>query len=236
MSINKYFDKIYLLNLFKRKDRLTDAVNRLNNLEIEFEVFNGVDGSVMNHIWKKINNPYFTNSSYVGCSLSHLSIYRDSLDRGYKRILILEDDNLINQNIESIFNSMDIPQWSDLFYIGYIPLSDDCTMWDYNRYGIGGHNALNGNFFNPKNLWGLFSYGISDTLMKEMIDLYNEDFPMEIDRYFVQSIQPRGNSIAMAPQLFCCQDNVFSDNLGFSPDGMKYKSVDSRYARYTDYI
>lgn len=233
--INQYFDKIYLLNLFRRKDRLEDSKYRLDKNGIDYEIFNGVDGSVMNHIWAKLNNPHFTNSSYVGCSISHLSIYKDAISNGYSKILIIEDDNLINTNLHSIFNSLIIPEWKDLFYLGYIPLNEDCSMWTYNN-GMNIHNTINDRVFLPSNLWGLFAYGIGIDLMKEMIDVYNDRFPMEIDRYFVTQIQKRGNSLAISPQLFCCKDNLFSDNLGFTPSDMKIKSIDSRFASLGDYV
>ena len=235
MGLNKHFDNIYLLNLFRRKDRLNDSIGRLNQFNIKYEIFNGVDGSVMKHIWSKINNPYFTNPSYVGCSLSHLSIYQDAIDKGYTKILIIEDDNLINRNVNDIMGSVDVPIWSDLFYLGYIPLNDDCTMWDY-RYGINESNIISNNIFSPLNLWGLFAYGIGIDLMREMVDLYNTSFPMEIDRYFVMDVQKRGKSIAISPQIFCCQDNQHSDNLGFSPPDMKRKSVDMRFSSLEEYI
>ncbi len=235
MTINDYFDKIYLLNLYKRKDRLNRSVSKLDSLNINYSVFNGVDGSVMNHLWQKVNNPNFTNPNYIGCSVSHLSIYKDAIENGYSKVLIIEDDNLVYKNIQETFDNLKIPEWTDLFYLGYIPLSDDCSMWTY-QYGIQGHNMLCDNIFKPQNLWGLFAYGITNQLMTHMVDLYNREFPMEIDRYFVNHIQPVGGSIAISPQLFCCDDNVQSDNLGYTPTNMTLKSIDSRFASRNDYI
>lgn len=231
--INEYFDKIYLLNLRKRKDRLEKSTKKLSELNINFDVFYGLDGSILNAIWNKFDNSYFTNPNYLGCAISHLSIYQDAINEEYDKILIIEDDNLINKNLHSLF--VDIPQWNDLFYLGYIPLNNDCSMWDYS-WGIQGHNMITNNFFNPRNLWGLFAYGISNSIMKELLDLYNSSFPMELDRYFVNTIQPRGGSIAIAPQLFCCDDDIHSDNLGFTPTNMTQKSIDSRFANSSDYI
>jgi len=57
---------------------------------------------------------------------------------------------------------------------------------------------------------------------------------MEVDRYLVNHIQPRGGSIAMSPQLFCCQD-VYSDNMNVVQMGMTVRSVDSRFASTDDY-
>jgi len=235
MNINNYFDKIYLLNLHKRKDRLNKSTEKLDRLNIKYDIFNGTDGSVIHKLWSKLDNPNFSNPNYVGCAISHLSIYQDALHNGYEKILIIEDDNLIHNEIMNIFDSLVVPEWSDLFYLGYIPLNDDCSMWDY-TFGIQGHNFICDKIFKPTNLWGLFAYGIKYELMREMVNLYNQEFPMEIDRYFVNDIQKRGNSIAISPQLFCCDDNVHSDNLGFTPPNMTQKSIDSRFANPSDYI
>ena len=89
--------------------------------------------------------------------------------------------------------------------------------------------------FKPKNLWGLYSYGLTNELMKELIDVYENGFPMEIDRYLVKHIQPRGASIGITPQLFCCQD-IFSDNMGGQQIEMTKRSIDSRFASPEDYI
>jgi len=233
--VNDYFDQIYLLNLKKRKSRLIDSKNRLDSIGIKYTVFNGTDGSVLNEIWKEFNNEFFTNPNYLGCAISHLSIYQDAIENNHQRILILEDDNLVNKNILDIFTKLNIPDWNDIFYLGYIPLNNDCTMWDY-KFGINDNNKISNNIFNPKNLWGLFAYGITFNLMKELVDLYNASFPMEIDRYFVNIIQPRNKSIAISPQLFCCKDDVHSDNLGFIPTNMKQKSIDTRFVSADDYI
>ena len=58
---------------------------------------------------------------------------------------------------------------------------------------------------------------------------------MEIDRFLVNYIQPRGGSIGITPQLFCCQD-IFSDNMGGPQIDMIIRSVDSRFANPIDYI
>ncbi len=235
MKLNDYFDKIYLLNLFKREERRKGSESRLKSNSIDYNVFNGVDGSVMKFLWKKLDNSNFSNENYIGCFISHLSIYKDAIERGYNRILILEDDILVHRYINEIFDAIKVPDWSDLFYLGYIPLNDDCSMWDY-KYGINNSNIIVNNVFSPTNLWGLFAYGISRSLMVEMVDLYNNEFPMEIDRYYVNVIQKRGNSISLSPQLFCCSDEAKSDNLGYTPPDMKLRSVDTRFSKLEDYI
>jgi len=234
MSINKYFDKIYLLNLHKRKERLFNSTTKLNQLNIEYDVFHGCDGKVLQHLWNKLDNQNFVNPQYLGCAISHLSIYQDALESGFNKILILEDDNLIHRDVQSIFSSIDIPDFSDLLYLGYIPLSDDLQYWTY-ELAYNQHNAINSNFFKCRNLWGLYSYGITDKLMTELIETYKTSFPMELDRYFVNFIQTRGESIAISPQIFCCDDDIVSDNTGHSVH-LSTRSIDSRFANRQDYI
>jgi GR25 family glycosyltransferase involved in LPS biosynthesis len=111
MRINDYFDNVYLLNLHKRKERFEKSAQKLNQVEVKFDIFNGCDGSVLNHLWQKLGNTNFSNPRYLGCAISHLSIYQDAIESGYKKILIIEDDNLIHHNIQNIFDSMEVPEF-----------------------------------------------------------------------------------------------------------------------------
>src|ERR1035437_2587240 len=101
--LNNYFDKVYLLNLHKRKDRLSTSIKKLNQFNIDVEIFGATDGSVMDHIWSKLDNSNFTNSKYLACAISHLSIYADAIQNKHDRILIIEDDCKINTKINEIF-------------------------------------------------------------------------------------------------------------------------------------
>jgi GR25 family glycosyltransferase involved in LPS biosynthesis len=235
MRIDQYFDKVYMLNLHKRPERLALAKKRMAFCEIEHEVFGATDGSVMRKVWESFyeKNQYFTNPSYLGCAISHLAIYRDALERGYKRILIVEDDNRIRMNANSHFSDAisRVPEdWNNLLYLGFIPLTDDCSQWNYGVFGF-----LNNNVAQANNFWGLFGYGIHEDLMKETLETYDTEFPMELDRFFVTRIQPRGTSYGITPQIFAADDGV-SDNSGRNETGMLERSTDSRFSRLTDYI
>lgn len=234
MTINDYFDKVYLLNLNRRDDRLKTSTKKMQYCDIEFERFGATDGSVMKKIWESFSkdNKYFKNPNYVGCAISHLSIYRDAIEKGYKRILIVEDDNCILKNANVEFSKIvpQIPKW-ELLYLGFIPLSDDGSIWDYNVF-----EKMSNNIGKAKNFWGLYGYGITSDLMKEVLNTYNMEFPMELDRYFVKHIQPRGKSFSIVPQIFAASDDEFSDNSGTIETGMLQRSVDTRIGKLTDYI
>jgi glycosyl transferase family 25 len=69
-------DKIIYLNLDHRLDRKTEIENELNNFNLNYERFPAIS---------------HTNGA-ICCSKSHLSIIKKAKEKGYKNILVLEDD------------------------------------------------------------------------------------------------------------------------------------------------
>ncbi len=232
--MNDYFDKIYVLSLKRNIERRELVTRRLNQVGIDFEFFDACDGQVLNHLWRKLDNPNFTTQNYVACSISHLSIYNDAISRGFKRILILEDDVRPHNDIQNLFNiwKEQIPDDYELLYLGWIPLNDDCSMWNY---GVIDDRFITRNTFHCKNLWGLYAYSPSTNLMMEMLELYNNSFPMEIDRYLVNEIQKQRKSISIWPQLIC-HDIGMSNNNGWVDHQSLLKSMDSRILNESDFL
>jgi len=75
MSTN--IDKIIYINLDKRIDRRTDIEKELNDFGLEYERFQAIE------------TPGF---GILGCGQSHLAVLKLAKERGYKNILIFEDD------------------------------------------------------------------------------------------------------------------------------------------------
>lgn len=71
-----YFDKIYVINLDSRVDRMESIRSQFNKIGLEFTRFSAI---------KETNG-------VNGCRLSHLAILKDAKEQGYKKILICEDD------------------------------------------------------------------------------------------------------------------------------------------------
>lgn len=236
--INQYFDQVFCLNLNKRTERMKTMNKRLQFIDLSYERFAGIDGSaILPFIHQKLNNFHFSNSAYVGCCLSHLSIYQLALDRGYSKILILEDDNRVHRNAQEIFkvSMIELEDDTDLIHFAYISLTDDLTMWSYGI--LNSDEEFSEHFYKSKNLWSLMAYGISAKLMKHLLEVYQKSFPMELDRYFVDFIMkdPNFKCRAIRPQLFCAEDNL-SDNSGIYTPNLMKKSVDLRYSQYHDYV
>lgn len=227
------FDKIYVVSLRRDVERRKKVTERLNKINLNFEFFDAYDGTLFKHLWNKLANPFFENPNYVACNLTHLAIYNDALSKGYSNILILEDDvvphSKFNELLEIIKNQ--IPIKYDILYFGWIPLTDDKSMWSYN---IIDDRYVTQNILHSKNLWGLYAYSITENLMKEMVSLYSNSFPMEIDRYFV-SISENRLSYAIRPQLFA-HDYGMSNNTGYIDESTFHKSIDTRIVDIKDYL
>jgi GR25 family glycosyltransferase involved in LPS biosynthesis len=225
------FDKVYVLSLRKDKDRRQKVLNRLSQINLEFEFFDAYDGSLFNHIWQKLDNPIFTNANYVACALSHLAIYKDAINNNFSKILILEDDVIPHSNYNELI-TFNIPKEYDILYLGFIPLTDDCAFWSYNIFN---DRFINNNIFRAKNLWGLYAYSPSIQIMQEALEKYSEGFPMELDRWFVEDVQKRQKSYGITPQPFC-HDITHSNNTGYIDNTSLIKSIDSRFATINNYI
>ena len=69
-------DKIFYINLDKRIDRREEIESDLAKYELDAERFPGI----------------YHDPGIVGCGKSHLSVMKMAKERGYKNVLILEDD------------------------------------------------------------------------------------------------------------------------------------------------
>jgi len=123
----KMFDKVYLINLDKRKDRLERCIDlfKKNNVDDIVERFPGIIPDLSEDI------PFTRDTEKIkvgthGCLLSHIEIIKEAKRKNLNSVLVLEDDvefiniDKIDLSIEQLFKK----DWS-LFYLGtnlHIPL------------------------------------------------------------------------------------------------------------------
>lgn len=105
MRVNEFFDKVVVINLDRRTDRMERIDTQLKELGIEYERFSAVDG-------KKLGiNPIFAGT------MSHVEVLKNNRD---SRILVLEDDAQFVDNFNEKFEEVmqTLPNDSDIFYLG----------------------------------------------------------------------------------------------------------------------
>lgn len=65
----------FVINLKRRPDRLQSIIKEMEYIGWEFELFEAID-----------------KGSYMGCTLSHLEIFKICQNKGYEKVIIIEDD------------------------------------------------------------------------------------------------------------------------------------------------
>jgi GR25 family glycosyltransferase involved in LPS biosynthesis len=105
MRVNEFFDKVVVINLDRRTDRMEQLVPQLNKLGIDYEVHSAVDGKQLDI------------SPIIAGTMSHVQVLKKYQDQ---KILVLEDDALFvddfNQKFEEVMQT--IPADWDIFYLG----------------------------------------------------------------------------------------------------------------------
>jgi len=98
MSFEKYFDKIYVINLKRRSDRYNYIVETLGRLNFAYTIFHATEGEELE---EEFNQMYqstpakigkINSTGYYGKLHTFKALLKDAIDRKLKNILILEDD------------------------------------------------------------------------------------------------------------------------------------------------
>lgn len=140
-NTNKY-DKIYLINLKRRPDRLTNFLELYESSDlrnIDITKFDAIDGTKLDVSsvplselalaeLQQLETTGFRTKHYqltkgaIGCYLSHVKIWENILKNNYDTVLIFEDDAKVPKNLNyEIHEQMKhVPNDWDIVLFGYI--------------------------------------------------------------------------------------------------------------------
>jgi GR25 family glycosyltransferase involved in LPS biosynthesis len=121
MKVNDYFDKVIVINLDRRTDRMEKLDPQLKELGIQYKRFSAVDG-------KKLDI-----DPIVAGLRSHLQVMKQIAGQ---RVLILEDDahfvEDFNKKFEKVMQTL--PEDWDIFYLGALVPKDVGLIRMVNRH------------------------------------------------------------------------------------------------------
>jgi GR25 family glycosyltransferase involved in LPS biosynthesis len=105
MKVNEFFDKVVVINLDRRTDRMEKLIPQLDKLGIQYERHSAVDAKELGI------------SPITAGTMSHQKVLEENIE---KRILILEDDAQFVDNFNEKFEEVmqTLPPDSDIFYLG----------------------------------------------------------------------------------------------------------------------
>uniref|UniRef100_A0A914HCF8 Glycosyltransferase 25 family member n=1 Tax=Globodera rostochiensis TaxID=31243 RepID=A0A914HCF8_GLORO len=167
------FDRIYLINLQRRPERLAKMREVLRLVGLDFNRFEAVDGqNLTGHELSTIRflpgfeDPYFKRpmkKGEIGCFLSHFKVWEDIVQNGHQRAIVLEDDVRFSPNGTLILKRIieDLTrtrlEW-DLIYLGRKRIVSDEAF-------VPGHRFLSSVAYSH---WTL-GYAISGTGARKLI-------------------------------------------------------------------
>lgn len=184
------FDKIYVINLARRESRRSRMIAVLEDLGIEYEFADAVDGrnltqndlndlgiQMLDGYSDPINDRPLTMGE-IGCFLSHFKIWVDVLSNGFEKILILEDDlhfeAYFRHQFEYLLNEVQHQnlKW-DLIYLGRKRLEDATEP------AVGGTETL----VKPGYSYWTLAYMLSKTGARKLIKSRPLSRMMAVDEY-----------------------------------------------------
>jgi GR25 family glycosyltransferase involved in LPS biosynthesis len=205
--MNNLADRIFVINLDHRTDRLERFLNELQREGItNWERFDAIKYDPKIHGHEAEFNKFVVSKeekyrkAAFGCMLSHYFIIKIAKSRGYKSVIILEDDFLFTDgwraNLDKCMDELKDKAWLFFyFHVGYyaqnawVPVSDNIVV---PRMGLGTTGYL-------------VKQEMYDWLLKEMLT-----HGIQIDVFYYQKIQ--NNPLVLAPKKsIIIQGESYSD-------------------------
>ena len=140
--------KVYVINLEHHVERRQKIINQFKQLGIkDVEIIKGVDGKKINKS-KYNNDPKKTyefisrplSSTEIGCTLSHITVYKDIIKKNIDLAIVLEDDVIIT---DLLMHKYDIED-SDVVLIGSTAATE--TNEGHKLYDIGLWGTISGSY------------------------------------------------------------------------------------------
>lgn len=184
MSWINFLDKIYVLNLTKRTDRLLQTTKDFEEFEIPFERVSAIEDN---------------EQGARGLRDTMYNLFNDAIENNYEHILIFEDDCKIITTKEVFDETMEavVKQLPDNYHMCF----------------LGGQASHRFSHFHSANLLPVTMYFSTHSVIysKQGIkEIMARDFLYPIDNWYVTEIEPLGHSYCVHP-LLCSQYAGYSD-------------------------
>lgn len=175
MRLNDYFDNIYIINLDKRQDRWKHCEEQMAKHGFTAERFKAIEATQMIKGWQ-------------ACTLSHIAVLEDARQRGFERVLVLEDDFVFCDDFNGIFTA----KYSNAYEVLYLGVGHKQPPIEFEF----------SNYY--KVIEGYTSHAVAYSNVQELDDFLNECKKLEtvIDVYLYQWFQrDRQTAFCFYPNL-----------------------------------
>jgi glycosyl transferase family 25 len=178
MRLFDYFDRVYCVNLERRKDRLDNFIKQVEKYNLgEFERFKAFDGKEID--MSKYNTTL--KPGELGLILSNLEIIKIAKEQNLKNILIIEDDCEFTDEVLKIQEYFELlPNNWDMLYMG----------GNHNTHmGINPPQKINEKITKLHNTYSTHFVGLKKTVFDHIeIILNNQKEPLDVTYTKLQKI------------------------------------------------
>ena len=196
-------DKIFYINLDKRTDRREEIEQELNQMELSYERFPAIHNS----------------NGIVGCGYSHLSVLKIARDRGYKNVLIFEDDFTflvekpeLEIQLEQLFNSFNE---FDVCFLSYgCNNFEDIPNNTFIKRVVDAHTAS--------------GYIVNEKYYSKLIDLYEICIPLleETEQHWIYANDMCWRSLQKQDMWVCFVKRLGKQRASYSDNANRFADHD----------
>ena len=216
--LNETFDKVYLINLDRREDRLQECQDIISKSGLVVERVSAVDGSLLKE--EELNRafldhiPEHTLRGAHGCVMSHYNVIKQAQEEGLGSILILEDDFELVRDFTGLFGSYysQVPGDWELLYLGA----------NHNFHKGQTLPMIKPNVGKPVKTYTTHAYAVKSSMYEKLLEIFNKDassYPSDIGLCKLQ--KELDTCYSFFPSLIA-QRVGFSDIMGIEADPRPY--------------
>jgi len=210
MNLLDLFDAIYVINLDSRPDRMIEFKKGMKPLHLDEHRITRFSGIVPPN-----------GVGALGCTLSHLEIVREAKEKGYKKILVFEDDATPFEEgisgMKDIVEDMKNEEW-DVYYLGYN---------SHEPLELHSKNSLK-----AKDLFSTHAIAYNSSFFDKFIDDFENNKIEIFDVWLRYNVQTMMKCLASYPMLFI-QSSSYSD---IEKKNVNYGIQIERYKSYTRHL
>jgi GR25 family glycosyltransferase involved in LPS biosynthesis len=176
-------DQVYIINLNSSRSDIEARINQLGLPQnTPFFIMNAINGMTaesqfgphkLYSNWKIESDNKWWNRDLtpgeIGCSLSHVTVWKDALAKGYNNILVLEEDFLSNGSLA--LKDLTLPANYDLLYLGRNKVDESVPEEEF------------GDFYMPSYSYNTHAYLLSQSGIKKLMAYNLQDNIIPADEF-----------------------------------------------------
>jgi len=203
MILNNYFDNIYVPYIYDKE--LVNIKWKFDELNLKVQYFKGYNGLLFENyddflhnqicLKKKDTSIVLLTRGQYGHITTFINILNDAIKNKYKKILVLEPDVYLSNNIQDIYK-----KYTDIDYkILYLGASQNCYYTEKTWDKI---NIIK-DYYNAYKTLGTFAIAFDNSVFNEIIQILSQyKYPTDVALFELQN--KYNNVYVCYPNIICC--------------------------------